>query len=129
MQVYVDKGKIIKIAGLPIHRSNKGRLCVKGLSAIEYEYDSQRLTKPLMRVGKRGEGCWKEIPWKEALDIVASGAKLLDGEAIGATSSGLCTRSVHQMLPPPIIYVILQEQSVTNTLTETNYYPTMRMQS
>ena len=72
MQVYVDKGKIIKIAGLPIHRSNKGRLCVKGLSAIEYEYDSQRLTKPLMRVGKRGEGCWKEIPWKEALDIVAS---------------------------------------------------------
>jgi len=79
MQVYVDKGKITKIAGLPSHRSSKGRLCIKGLSAIEYEYDSHRLTKPLIRVGKRGEGCWKEITWKEALDIVAS--KLLTYKA------------------------------------------------
>jgi anaerobic selenocysteine-containing dehydrogenase len=36
----------------------------------QYVEHPDRLTKPLKRVGKRGEGKWKEISWEEALDLV-----------------------------------------------------------
>ncbi len=34
-------------------------------------YDAGRLTHPLKRIGKRGEGKWKRITWDEALNEVA----------------------------------------------------------
>jgi anaerobic selenocysteine-containing dehydrogenase len=50
---------------------NKGKLCIKGLSTLEYVYHPDRLRHPLMRSGERGGGNWKQVSWDEALDHVA----------------------------------------------------------
>jgi anaerobic dimethyl sulfoxide reductase subunit A len=48
------------------------RACVRGRSYLRRQYHPDRLTKPLKRVGRRGEGKFREISWDEALDEVAS---------------------------------------------------------
>ncbi|MFV0435989.1 MAG: molybdopterin-dependent oxidoreductase [Desulfopila sp.] len=48
-----------------------GALCAKGSAAPALRADSERPTKPLIRVGPRGGGQWREAEWPEALDYVA----------------------------------------------------------
>ena len=47
------------------------RACVRGRSYLRRQYHPDRLTKPLKRVGRRGEGKFREVSWDEALDEVA----------------------------------------------------------
>jgi len=47
------------------------RACVRGRSYLRRQYHPGRLTKPLKRVGRRGQGEFREISWDEALDEVA----------------------------------------------------------
>ncbi len=68
----VENGKILKIKGDENHPLNLGKICPKGACSLEYLYSPLRLKSPLKRVGKRGEGKWKQISWDEALRIVAS---------------------------------------------------------
>lgn len=48
------------------------RACVRGRSYLRRQYHPDRLTTPLKRVGKRGEGKFRAISWDEALDEVAN---------------------------------------------------------
>ncbi|MCI0476233.1 MAG: molybdopterin-dependent oxidoreductase, partial [Anaerolineales bacterium] len=48
------------------------RACARGRSYLRRQYHPDRLTTPLKRVGKRGEGKFREISWEEALDEVAN---------------------------------------------------------
>lgn len=48
-----------------------GTMCPKGIASILETVNPNRLTKPLKRVGERGSGKWVEIPWQEALDLIA----------------------------------------------------------
>src|SRR5512133_2226995 len=48
------------------------RACVRGRSYLRRQYHPDRLTEPLKRVGKRGSGEFRPIPWEEALDTVAA---------------------------------------------------------
>src|ERR1700752_4592749 len=66
------QGKMIRyIQGNPAHPVNKGVLCAKGSAGIMQHYSPARLQKPLLRVGPRGSGEYKEIEWEEALGIAA----------------------------------------------------------
>lgn len=67
---HVRDGKLIKVEGDPDHPWNQGRLCARCLAMTQYVYHPDRLTKPLKRVGKRGEGKWQEISWDEAYDFI-----------------------------------------------------------
>ena len=60
------------IQGNPAHPVNKGVLCAKGSAGIMQHYSPARLSKPLLRVGERGSGEFKEIEWDEALQLATS---------------------------------------------------------
>ena len=47
------------------------RGCQKGACYSDRMYDQSRLTVPLKRIGKRGEGRWKRISWDQALTEIA----------------------------------------------------------
>lgn len=70
VKVYVKNGKVIKLEGDPEHPWNQGRVCPRLLSMTKYLYHPKRLTRPLKRVGERGEDKWEEISWDEAYDLI-----------------------------------------------------------
>jgi thiosulfate reductase/polysulfide reductase chain A len=48
-----------------------GALCARGLAGMALREDDQRPQTPLIRVGARGQGRWREASWEEALKYVA----------------------------------------------------------
>lgn len=68
---HVVGGRIEKLN--PNHKFFKSRsmLCARGNAGAAEPYNPDRLKKPLLRVGKRGEGKWKEINWEEAFKVAA----------------------------------------------------------
>ena len=69
IRVYLKDGTVRYIEGNPDHPVNKGVLCAKGAAGIMQHYSPARLTNPLLRVGERGTGEFREISWDEALTI------------------------------------------------------------
>jgi len=69
--VGVKDNKIVSVKGDPDGFLNKGYVCAKGIASSDRLIHPDRLKNPLKRVGKRGEGKWKQISWQEALDETA----------------------------------------------------------
>ena len=69
--VHIENGKITKVEGDSNSPLSGGRVCLRGMRGVEFHYHPDRLNYPLKRVGKRGEGRWKKIPWDEALNEIA----------------------------------------------------------
>ena len=67
VQVGVEGGKVVAIAGDPEAEVNKGLLCVKGYHVGLALYGRDRLTTPLLR--KNGE--LVPISWDEAISVIA----------------------------------------------------------
>lgn len=78
MEVSLDNDRITEVRGFPDHIASKGGLCPKGAASVEYEYDSKRITSPLLQKGERGSDNWKEISWDRALKVIAD--RLLDAK-------------------------------------------------
>lgn len=68
--LYAKDGIIKKIEGDPLHPYNQGHLCPRCAAFPEVIYHPDRITHPLKRVGKRGEGLWERITWDEACDTI-----------------------------------------------------------
>jgi thiosulfate reductase/polysulfide reductase chain A len=68
----VNNGVIRKLNPNPYFFKSRGMLCARGNAGAKFPYDPDRVKKPLMRVGERGEGKWKEISWEEAYKTIAS---------------------------------------------------------
>ncbi|PTL77370.1 molybdopterin-dependent oxidoreductase [Vitiosangium sp. GDMCC 1.1324] len=86
VQVGVQHGKVVAIAGDQKAPVNKGLLCVKGYHVGLALYGSDRLTTPLLRKGD------KQVPisWEEAIDIIARRV-LKDPKGFGLYGSGQWT--------------------------------------
>ena len=69
IKVHLKDGRIRYIEGNRDHPVNKGVLCGKGSAGIMNHYSPARLSAPLLRVGPRGSGEFKEIGWDEAMGI------------------------------------------------------------
>ncbi len=69
IRVHLKGGQIRYIEGNPDHPVNKGVLCAKGSAGIMHQNSPAKLNKPLLRVGERGSGEFKEIEWDEALAL------------------------------------------------------------
>ncbi len=75
IKVHLKDGKVRYIQGNPDHPVNKGVLCAKGSAGIMQQYSPARLSKPLLRVGERGSGEFKEIEWSEAIQTAVDWLK------------------------------------------------------
>ena len=67
VQVGVQDGKVVAVAGDKNADVNKGLLCVKGYHVGSALYGKDRLTRPLLRRGDK----YQEISWKAAIDLIA----------------------------------------------------------
>lgn len=64
-------GRVVKLDGNPEHSHSRGHLCPRGQSGLMTTYDPDRVLTPLIRVGQRGEGKFRQASWEEALDLTA----------------------------------------------------------
>ena len=71
IRVHLQGDQVRYIEGNPDHPINRGVLCAKGSAGIMQHTSPARLRKPLLRVGERGAGQFREIEWDEALATAA----------------------------------------------------------
>jgi len=77
IDVHLNGDTVRYIEGNRDHPINKGVLCAKGSAGIMQHRAPARLSKPLRRVGERGEGRFEAISWEEALTTVADRLKAI----------------------------------------------------
>jgi anaerobic selenocysteine-containing dehydrogenase len=65
--------RIGRVRGLAAQSYTAGVICAKVARYAERIHHQDRLTKPLLRVGPKGAGDFREIGWDEALDRAAEG--------------------------------------------------------
>ena len=69
--VEVVDGQAVKVTGDPEHPFTKGILCPKMVHYERTVHSPQRLTQPLLRIGKKGEGKYEPISWDEGIQVIA----------------------------------------------------------
>ena len=67
----IDAQTIGRVNGAADNTYTDGVICAKVARYAERTHSDKRLTVPLKRTGPKGSGQFKEISWKEALDITA----------------------------------------------------------
>jgi anaerobic selenocysteine-containing dehydrogenase len=67
----IDGRRIGRVHGAKENSYTAGVICAKVARYAERIHHPERLLKPLVRAGAKGEGGWKEASWEAALDLVA----------------------------------------------------------
>ena len=98
IRVFLKDGKVRYIEGNRDHPVNKGVLCGKGAAGIMQHYSPARLQAPLLRVGPRGSGDFREISWDEALGLATRVA------GRGAQDRPAQARLLHRPRPEPVAH-------------------------
>ncbi|MFO1036377.1 MAG: molybdopterin-dependent oxidoreductase [Geminicoccaceae bacterium] len=69
IRVHLKDGRVRFIDGNSAHPVNHGVVCGKGAAGPMQQASPAKLKTPLLRVGERGEGRFKEISWEQALGL------------------------------------------------------------
>jgi anaerobic selenocysteine-containing dehydrogenase len=64
-------GRAVRMRGDPDHPFTDGYLCQKVANYLERVYHPGRLTTPLRRVGRKGEGKFAPVSWDDAIRAIA----------------------------------------------------------
>ncbi len=75
----IDERTIGRVHGAKANSYTAGVICAKVARYAERVHHPDRLLKPLVRAGGKGQGAWKEASWEAALDLVAE--KFIAAEA------------------------------------------------
>jgi thiosulfate reductase/polysulfide reductase chain A len=93
----VENGVVTKLDPNPMFPKSRNMLCPRGNAGIQALYDPDRLKTPLIRVGEKGEGKFKQVSWEEAYDAILNGTdkftgmgKILDEEKDNRSSFLFC---------------------------------------
>jgi len=79
-RVYVEDGRVVSIVGHSEDPVTKGRLCAKGQLLVQMQDNPHRMTRPLKRAGRRGEGRFVAIGWEQGLDELAAALERVRNE-------------------------------------------------
>jgi thiosulfate reductase / polysulfide reductase chain A len=69
----VRKNRVLSLEGHPRYPNANGKLCGRGQAGAGFVVDRDRLTGPMIRTGKRGEGKFRRVGWGEAYATIADG--------------------------------------------------------
>lgn len=61
-----DDGTPLHIAGSPGHPLSRGKLCPRGVGGLGFFESPNRLTRPRIRTGERGDGVFRDVSWDDA---------------------------------------------------------------
>ena len=76
----------------------RGTICGRGNGTLDAVSQPDRITMPLKRAGKRGEGKWKPISWEQLITEVTEGGKLF--EEIGEDQEVMGFKALHDTETP-----------------------------
>ncbi len=107
--------RAVKIQGNPLHPTNRGGLCPKGLAGLQELYHPDRLRKPMRNTGGREHPQWKEITWDEALGTVVD--RLNQLRVAGETRSVVMIDRQRSGLMPDLLRQFLYAYGSSNYLT------------
>ncbi len=72
-------GRVGRVHGAKANTYTAGVICAKVARYSERIHHPERLLRPMVRSGAKGEGAWKDSSWEAALDLVAE--KFIAAEA------------------------------------------------
>jgi len=108
-------GKITKLDPNPLYPKSRSFMCARGNAGIAAEYDPNRLTKPLIRVGEKGEGKFREVTWEEAFDYIAKKlVKIIDEERDNRSTVGYGAGATSGTFEEPIFMNLMNAIGSSN---------------
>ena len=72
VRVTVQDGVAVKVQGDPDHPPTHGALCTKVSRYPERTYHSERVVRPMKRIGPKGSARFEPVSWDEALGDIAT---------------------------------------------------------
>lgn len=71
LTVTVDDDRIVQVRGSTANPFTRGVICAKvARDYPDFVHGARRLTEPLVRTGRKGEGRFQAVSWEHALDVI-----------------------------------------------------------
>ncbi|MBN2010253.1 molybdopterin-dependent oxidoreductase [candidate division KSB1 bacterium] len=104
------------IQGNPKHPGNQGKICARGVAAMNLVYHPKRILHPLMRDGDVESGKWKHISWDEAIGHISKRLQENDGTSTFLTDDSIIdTWLMEELQRFPNLQVVLDEHFYNRT--------------
>lgn len=122
IQAKVVDGRQVVVRGNPGWAATGGTVCARGAAGVSQLYDPQRVQKPLIRTGERGEGKWREASWDEAYAYVAEKMQAIKAQYGPEAMAFACRKGPHAAL----FFNLAKAYGSPNTFTHESTCPMAR---